>query len=100
MTDHQAALAEANRIRIETMRERYPGWEESFAETAAYLASLGKDPEEYVRAWSIFRPRIAQLRRNHPAFGRAHGGARLQPRGSDAVFDDWRLAHAAFRLAG
>ena len=66
MTEDQTALAEANRIRIETMRERYPGWEESFAETAAYLASLGKDAEAYVQAWAVFRPRIAQLRCNHP----------------------------------
>jgi hypothetical protein len=103
MTDHQAALAEANQIRIETMRERFPGWEESLEETSAYLAALGKAPQEYVRAWAVFRPRIAHLRRNHPAFGRVQtrtqGGTRLRPRSAEMVFSDWRAAHAAYRRA-
>ena len=104
MTEDQAALVEANRIRIETMQERYPGWEESLAETSAYLASLGKAPREYVRAWAVFRPSIEGLRRNHPAVGRAverdRGASHLRVRSPDTVFSDWRLAHAAYRLAG
>jgi hypothetical protein len=100
MTAEQVALAEANRIRIETMRERYPGWEESLAETSAYLASLGKAPREYVRAWARFRPSIANLHRDPPVAKESHVGARLRPRAADIVFDDWRLAHAAYRLAG
>jgi hypothetical protein len=100
MTEDQRALAEANRIRTETMRERYPGWEESLAETSAYLASLGKAPLEYVRAWAAFRPSIADLHRNPPVAGMAQGRPALRPRAPDTVFDDWRLGHATYRLAG
>lgn len=100
MTEEQVALAEANRIRIETMRERYPGWEESLAETSAYLTALGKPPHEYVRAWAAFRPSIANLHRDPPVAKDSHVRARLRPRAADIVFDDWRLGHAAYRLAG
>ena len=104
MTEDQIALAEANRIRLEAMRERYPGWEESLAETAAYLVSLGKTPQDYVRAWAAFRPSIEGLRHTHPRAGRdegqSHGVGRLRPRTAATVFSDWRLAHAAYRLTG
>ncbi len=100
MTEEQRALAEANRIRIETMRERYPGWEESLAETSAYLVSLGKAPHEYVRAWAVFRPSIANLLRNPPVARQSQDRAHLRPRAVDTVFDDWRLGHATYRLAG
>lgn len=74
-----AALAEANRIRIEVLGELEPGWSETVAETAAYLARLGKTPRDYVEAWQRFRPSLAALRRRHPQpspAGNRHRAAR------------------------
>lgn len=82
-------LVEANRIRIETVRETEPGWSETPDETAAYLAQLGKTPLEYVEAWLTFRPLLAALRRPHGPSGPSMSGQwipRVRPRDPDRVF--------------
>jgi hypothetical protein len=83
------ALVEANRIRIETVRETEPGWSETLEETAAYLAQLGKTPVDYVEAWLAFRPLLNALRRSHGQSAPTVSGqwiARLRPREPDRVF--------------
>ena len=66
MSGGEWALREANRIRIETMREYEPDWSESLEETAQYLEGLGKSPLDYVEAWLAFRPSL-ELFRSSPA---------------------------------
>jgi hypothetical protein len=58
------ALREANRIRIETMREHEPGWSETLEETALYLERLGKSALDYVEAWLAFKPSLEAYRRS------------------------------------
>jgi hypothetical protein len=64
MSGTEWALREANRIRIEAMRERDPDWSETIEETAGYLESLGKSPLDYVEAWLAFRPSLEAFRRS------------------------------------
>ena len=64
MSGNEWALREANRIRVETMREREPAWSETLEETAVYLERLGKSPLDYVEAWLAFRPSLDAYRRS------------------------------------
>lgn len=64
MSGNEWALREANRIRIEAMRESEPDWSESLQETAQYLESLGKSPLDYVEAWLAFKPSLEAYRRS------------------------------------
>ena len=91
MSGGEWVLIEANRMRIEIMREREPGWSETLEETAAYLAQLGKTPLDYVEAWLAFRPSLEALRRSRwgsDAAGAAQAIPRLRPREPDRVFRD------------
>ena len=79
MSGNEWALREANRIRVETMREREPDWSETLEETAVYLERLGKSPLDYVEAWLAFRPSLEAYRRL-PAAPRRDTTTRLAQR--------------------
>jgi hypothetical protein len=79
MSGNEWALREANRIRVETMRECEPEWSETLEETAAYLERLGKSPLDYVEAWLAFRPSLEAFRRPL-AMPRGDASPRVAPR--------------------
>lgn len=84
MSGNQWALHEANRIRIETMREREPDWSETLEETALYLERLGKSPLDYVEAWLVFRPSLEAFRRSFVTPRRDASPRTRQPQAREA----------------